>query len=442
MRLLHLGLGNFFRSHQAWYTDRCPDAREWGYAAFAGRSSALAETLEAQDGLYTLVTRAAAGDRYEIVGSLARAHGAEDHQAWLSYWRSETLAVVTSTITEAGYLRAASGGIDPVSPAVRADVAALRSGRPGRVITGPGRLVAGLAARRRADAGAVTLVCCDNLPSNGTVMSAVVTGMAALIDPALASWVESSVSFATTVVDRITPGVSADEAQRVAAATGWDDRCPVVAEPFAEWVISGDFVAGRPDWEGAGVRFTENPEPYERRKLWLLNGAHSLMAYAGSIRGHATVPEAVADPTCRGWIEEWWSEAGRHVGMAEPDLAAYQAELLTRFSNSRMADRLSRIAEDGSQKIPVRVMPVLREERASGRVPPGAVRILAAWICHLRGSGAPVRDARAAEMVAMVQGPLPEAARRVVEWLDPLAGSDGEVVNAVAAEARSLAPGA
>ena len=202
-------------------------------------------------------------------------------------------------------------------------------------------------------------------------------------------------------------------------ATGFDDRCPVVSEPFHEWVLSGAFPAGRPRWQDAGATFTDDVTPYEHRKLWLLNGAHSLLAYAGSIRGHQTVAEAVADETCRSWLEEWWAVASPHLDQPAADVAAYRAALLERFANTRMHDRLDRIAADGSQKLPIRILPVLRAERAAGRVPAGATRVLAAWICHLRGLGAPVSDVRANEVVPLAQGPLGAAVPRVLGRAGP-----------------------
>src|SRR3954462_5716295 len=182
----------------------------------------------------------------------------------------------------------------------------------------------------------------------------------------------------TTMVDRITPRTGPDDVRAVLEGTGREDRVPVVTEPFKEWVLSGAFDAGRPPWEHAGATFTDDVTPFEHRKLWLLNGAHSLLAYAGSIRGHTTVAEAVGDETCRSWLEEWWAVASSHLGQPAEDIAAYRSALLERFTNARMRDRLDRIAADGSQKLPIRILPVLRAERAAGRMPFGATRVLAA----------------------------------------------------------------
>lgn len=438
VRLVHVGLGNFFRAHQAWYTDRAPDAAEWGIAAFGGRSATLAESLAAQDSLYTLITRASDGDRFEVVSSLSASHAGGDHEAWLSYLASPQVRGVTLTVTEAAYLRAADGGLDRDRPEIRADVAALRDHLAARVATVPARLVAGCAARRRADAGPLALISCDNLPGNGDMLARVVADLAELVDPGLAEWIGASVSCVTTMVDRITPRTTPEDRQAVSRATGREDRCPVATEPFSEWVLSGTFPGGRPGWEDAGATITDEIEPYEHRKLWLLNGAHSILAYAGSARGHQTVAEAVADDTCRNWMQQWWSEASRHLDLPIEDIAAYRAALLDRFANPRMRHLLAQIASDGSQKLPVRILPVLRRERAAGRMPQGATRALAAWVCHLRGAGAPVVDVRAEQMVAQAEGPLPEAVRRVLDTLDPAVGADAEVVAAVLADVEDL----
>jgi fructuronate reductase len=438
VRLVRLGLGNFYRAHQAWYTGRAPG--EWGYAAFSGRGpSRLVDALNTQDGCYTLISRAGDGDRMAPVGSLARARAGTDHEAWLGCFTTPGVAAVTVTVTEAGYLRGPDGGLDVARPEVRSDVEALRGGEPPR--TAPGRLLAGIAARRRADAGPLAVVSCDNVAGNGAMARRVVRDLAERVDSALLDWLEQAVTFPTTMVDRITPRTTAEDVQAVREATGRDDRCPVVSEPFSEWVISGTFPAGRPRWEDAGAAFADDITPFEHRKLWLLNGAHSLLAYAGSIRGHTTVAEAAADETCQAWVEQWWAEASPHLDQPPEEVAAYRSALLERFGNARMHDRLDRIAADGSQKLPIRIVPALLMERAEGRMPEGATRALAAWVCHLRGLGAPVSDARADEVVPLAAGPLADAVPRVLERLNPALAADAQVVAAVIGQSEQLAGG-
>jgi fructuronate reductase len=413
VRSLHLGLGSFFRAHQAWYTDRADDS--WGIAAFTGRRPDLARTLEGQDGLYTLITRGADDDRFDVVRSVARAHAASDQDAWLRYWASPDVRLVTVTVTEAGY---------------RSDGAA----------SAPHRLVAGLQARRAADAGPVTIVPCDNLPSNGAVLAAVLRDTAGAVDPSLLDWMEQQVSVATTMVDRITPEPTEADRRAVLEATGVDDRSPVATEPFSEWVLAGDFPGGRPAWESAGAVVTDDVTPFEDRKLWLLNGAHSLLAYAGTVRGRATVDEAIADPVCRARVEQWWDTCAPHLELPADDTARYRDALLERFAHPRIAHSLEQIAADGSQKLPVRLLPVLRRERASGRVPEAASRALAAWVLHLSGVGVPVRDVRAAELRPLLAGGLPDGVPRVLAALDLSLGDDADLVSAVVAGVEELRP--
>ena len=174
-------------------------------------------------------------------------------------------------------------------------------------------------------------------------------------------------TFVSTSIDRITPKTTPADVAAVAAATGWRDRSPVVTEPFHDWVLSGEFRAGRPAWEKAGARFVDDIDPFERRKLWLLNGSHTLLAYAGAARGHRTVAEAVGDPEVRSWVEQFWAEAVRHLPAEGLDLDAYRAALLDRFDNARIQHLLGQIGQDGTTKLRVRIAPVLRAERAAGR---------------------------------------------------------------------------
>lgn len=437
VRHVHLGLGNFFRAHQAVYTERSPEAAEWGIAAFTGRSAALADAMQAQQCLYTLITRAPDGDRFDVIGSVVEAHAAGDHASWLHHLRSPTTALLTLTVTEAAYLRAARCGLDRAHARVLADADALRRDPAAPVTSVPGRLVAGLAARRAAGGAPLSVVPCDNLSDNGAVVARVVTDMAELVDPALAEWMTGAVSFVTSMVDRITPRATGND-ESVVRRTGILDRCPVVTEPFTEWVLAGTFPGGRPSWERAGAKFVDDVTPYEQRKLWLLNGAHSLLAYAGSIRGHETVAQAVADDTCLAWIEEFWQDASAQLDQPAAELAAYRAALLERFANPAMRHRLDQIAADGSQKLPLRVLPVLARERAAGRLPLGATRALAAWVLHLRGMGAAVTDARQAELVPLATGRLRDAVRRVVGFVDPRLAADTAVTAAVLAQAEEL----
>jgi fructuronate reductase len=289
-------------------------------------------------------------------------------------------------------------------------------------------VIAGLLARRRADAGPLAIVPCDNLTDNGGVLRSMIEEFADVIDPGLREWIAGSVSFVSTAVDRITPHTTPEDLDTAAGLTGWADHTPVVTEPFSEWVLAGDFPAGRPAWEDAGARFVDDVAPYEQRKLWLLNGAHSTLAYGGLMRGHSTVAQAVADGTCRRWVDEWWAEASAHLGQPELELREYREQLLRRFTNPRIRHLLSQIAMDGSQKLRVRAIPVLRRELAAGRRGAAALRMLASWITYVRSVPAELNDPLAARLRLAAQAPRHQASRALLGVIDTELAEDDAII--------------
>jgi fructuronate reductase len=201
-------------------------------------------------------------------------------------------------------------------------------------------------------------------------------------------------------------------------------------------VLAGDFPAGRPRWDQAGARFVSDVEPYERRKLRLLNGAHSLLAYLGLNLGHRTVAAAVADEYCELWLRRWWAEASRDLELPPAQLQAYCDRLLERFANPRIEHELVQIAADGSQKLPVRVVPVLRLYRSRQEMPAAAIMIIAAWVRYLRAAGSLVADAGLTAGWTL-DATASMSARTVLGWLSGPDGDlpeDGDLVAAVAAQ--------
>ena len=445
VRIAHLGLGAFHRAHQAWYTDVADEANEWGIASFTGRSPQAAEEIAAQDGLYSLLERSVDGDSVTVIDAISEAVDGARVDRLVEYVAAPDTAIVTLTITEAGYALDADGRPEVANPAVAADVEWLRRNLDAARFdladaprTALASLLAGVEARRRAGAGALAIVSCDNLPENGALTR---SGMLALAELAGATatreHLDEHVTFVSTSIDRITPKTTPADAAAVTAATGWRDRSPVVTEPFHDWVLSGEFRSGRPAWEKAGARFVDDIDPFERRKLWLLNGSHTLLAYAGAARGHRTVAEAVGDPAVRSWVEQFWSEAVRHLPAEGLDLDAYCAALLDRFDNARIQHLLGQIGQDGTTKRRVRIAPVLRAERAAGRDGEASVRVLGAWVAAARDGRLPAD--RAGDALAAAASESGE--RAVVELLrivDSDLLEDAAVVAAVARAAREF----
>ncbi|OAE00734.1 mannitol dehydrogenase family protein [Arthrobacter sp. OY3WO11] len=387
VRIVHLGLGAFHRSHEAWYTQHAGDGADWGIAAFTGRRPDAALALAAQDGLFTLVERSGDGDSFEVIGSISEAVDGADVRRLRELVSSPETVMVTLTITEAAYGPDSNGSFDAEAAGFAGDLAVLAGSAAtgGKLTTPLGRLVWSLAGRREAAAGPVAVVSCDNLSGNGDVARRAITGLAEAWDPELALWIRASVSFVSTSVDRITPRTTDADIAEVEESCGYRDSSPVVAEPFRNWVLSGSFPKGRPRWEDAGAVVVDDIEPYENRKLWLLNGAHSLLAYAGQLRGHTTVAQALEDPLCRDAVESFWDEAAQHLAGGELRIPEYREALRARFGNGRIAHHLSQIAADGSTKLRMRAVPVLSAERSSGRSGSGSAMMLAAWIDYVAG---------------------------------------------------------
>jgi fructuronate reductase len=377
-RIVHIGLGAFHRAHQAWFTAQVDKEKQWGIVAFTGRSAKAAEELASQDGLYTLITRSEGGDEFEVIDSIVRAEDGNDTEAFTSAIANPQTAIVTLTITEAGYGMDASGHVDTVNPPATLH-----------------RLAVALETRRRVNGQPIAVVSCDNMPSNGALLKVAMGDLFASFGAESVAWMNANVSFVSTSIDRITPKTTEADIATVLAETGWDDCSPVVTEPFRDWVLEGDFPLGRPAWENAGARFVDHIEPFENRKLWLLNGSHSLLAYAGQLRGHETVAQAIADETCLEWVEVFWNEAVQHLPADGLDLPNYRAALLGRFRNGKIAHRLAQIAIDGSTKLRVRIAPTAKAELAAGRDAKGCAVAIRAWVDFVIAKTGRVEDSQA-----------------------------------------------
>lgn len=391
VRIVHMGVGAFFRAHQAWYTARAEDADQWGIAAFTGRRPDMALALREQDGLYTLVERSEDGDNYEVLGSISEAYPGDDLESFFALVASPETAIITLTITEAGYKLGADGQVNLDDPQLAEDIERV-SGKVGTgqdVLTAVPetalvRLASALGERAEIGGGPLAIVPCDNLMENGPKLRRALIGVADQIDEGLGRWISDNVSFVSTSIDRITPRTDDELVEQVRQATGFVDQVPVVTEPFSDWVLSGDFPAGRPAWETAGATLTDNIEPYELRKLWLLNGAHSLLAYMGLLEGHETVAQAMADPECRAAVDAWWGEAKANLP-ADLGLDDYSDQLTQRFLNPRIAHLLEQIGNDGLAKLRQRIVPVAKLERKAGRSASAAATAIAKWIVATEG---------------------------------------------------------
>ncbi|GFE65481.1 mannitol dehydrogenase family protein [Litoreibacter roseus] len=364
-RILHLGCGNFHRAHQAWYTDR---AGGWTITGVAMRSRAVPDALNPQNGDYTLVTQDTGGTDYARITCIDRVLFAPDEaQAALDLIADPETHIVSLTITEKGYHLKGDGSLDVDAAAIAADLVGTAAPK-----TAIGLLAHGLSKRTTP----LTVLCCDNLTDNGTRLRGAVTAFA---DAANMGW-DAKVTFPNAMVDRITPATTDALREDVAQETSWNDAAPVATEAFSEWVIEDSFAGPRPDWHRVGVQIVDDVAPFEKRKLRMLNGAHSAMAYGGILRGHTYVHQAVDDPVLRDLAIGVMAEAATTLpdGM-DPD--SYADSLLTRWENTALDHALRQIAMDGSQKLPMRLVATTQE--LDGHAP-ASTQGIAAWIAFAK----------------------------------------------------------
>lgn len=378
--VVHLGIGAFHRAHQAAVFDAALAAGDlrWGVVGVSLRSAAVRDQLVPQDGLYTLVVRDGDGERAHVMGAVLTVLVApEDPAAVVAAIAAADTHLVTLTVTEKGYkLDRAAGTLLMADRDVAHDLAALDAPR-----TVPGLLVAGLAARRAAGLAPLTILSCDNLPHNGTLLRRAVLAMAQAHDAALHDWIADAVAFPATMVDRIVPATTDADIAALAARIGVEDRAMVKAEPYIQWVVEDRFAGARPDLAALGVQLTDRVEPWETAKLRLLNGAHSGIAYLGGLAGIAFVHEFVALREGRAFVEALWDEAAATLDPpAGLDLAAYRAALMARFANPALQHRTRQIAMDGSQKLPQRLLAPIALRRARGLASPALTLGVAAWM--------------------------------------------------------------
>jgi len=377
-RIIHIGVGNFHRAHQAVYTADASDG--WNVTGVVMGNAALFEAMDGGVG-YDLAIRGPSGVRHKNINIHDKMIFARQAPGTvIDAFVDPDVHIVTLTITEKGYcLDAATGALDLKNPSILKDL----TGDPTGAI---GLLANGLARRKSAGLPPLTVISCDNLSGNGGKLQGAVTAFS----QAASLLQDPKTCFPDTMVDRITPAIP-------------DEKAPVVTEEFSEWVIEGNFAGPRPNWGAVGVEYAEDVAPFEMRKLRLLNAAHSWLAYAGQLAGHVYVHSAIADPVLRAGVDRLWDEAQATLPDAvQPTTAAYRAALIERFSVAEMRHELAQIGGDGSLKLRERIVPLLSSENAA----PQATEAVAAWVAfvHRRVElGEPILDPNAAIIVKVIE---------------------------------------
>ncbi|GJM44136.1 MAG: mannitol 2-dehydrogenase [Gemmatimonadota bacterium] len=416
--IVHVGVGGFHRSHEAYYTDALMNrsgASAWGICGVGLREAdrRIGEILKAQDHLYTLIVKHPQG-RIEraVIGSLVDfVLGCHDPGAAIARMAHADTRIVSLTITEGGYnFDPATGDFDFSNVEVRHDLE-----HPASPRTVFGFLTAALRMRRSRDLPALTIQSCDNIQHNGDLTRRMLLDFAREQDAELARWIEGEARFPNAMVDRITPVTTPEDVADLAAEAGLRDEWPVTCEPFAQWVIEDQFANGRPAWEEVGVHFVADVTPYEKMKIRLLNAGHSVLGWLGAIHGHKTIDGCVADPLFATYLRRFLDvEATPVLDPVEGiDLERYKDELVGRFGNPNIKDSVARICLESSAKLPKFLIPTITENLAQGGSIRFATLVIAAWGYYcakaVDGQGAPL------EFVDAMERELHQAARGTPE---------------------------
>ena len=410
--IVHLGIGAFHRAQTAVYTDDAlaHEPGDWGFCGVSLRSPDARDRLVPQDGLYTSVEKSREGVRRRIIGSVREVLFLGD-QRELIQRRLEAPAtrIVSLTVTEKGYCHdPASGRLSFAHPDIAHDLA-----DPAQPASAVGHIVAALDARRQARASGLTVLCCDNLPHNGALLEGLVREFARARDPALARWIEDNASFPSTMVDRIVPATTDEDIVDNDRALGMHDAAPVVHEPFKQWVIEERFVAGRPEWDLAGVQFVADVAPFEAMKLRLLNASHSAFAYLGYLAGHEYIYQVAGEPDFVTFMRRLMrDEVGPTLKLPPGvDVLAYQDALVERFANPALPHRTWQIAMDGSQKLPQRILGTVRDNLAAGRRIDLLALAVAGWMRYVSGRDEAGREIKVSDPLAPEFARIAEAHR-------------------------------
>lgn len=369
--IVHIGVGNFHRAHEAYYTNLLlEDATQhaWGICGVAlmPTDEQLFKALQQQENEYTLTVCGRNGeDQAYRIGSLVELiWGVENPQAVIDKIAQPEIKIITLTITEGGYnMDKATGEFLLHTEKVAYDLA-----HPQTPTTVFGFIAEGLRQRKEAGNGPITLLSCDNLQHNGDTAKRAFTSFIAAQDQELAKWVATNVTFPNSMVDRITPATTAVDINRLNYKNRTNDQAPVYCEDFIQWVIEDNFIAGRPAWETVGVEFTNDVAAYENMKLSLLNASHTLLSYPAFLSGYRQVDDAMHDERFARYLRTFMDKDITPYVPApgQTDLERYKQTLIERFGNRSVSDQLSRLCFDGVSKIPVYLMPNLIRMIADG----------------------------------------------------------------------------
>ncbi len=394
--ILHIGVGNFHRSHQAVYLDdlfNIGEGHDWALVGAGVREAdeVMRQKLLAQDLYTTVVEQEADHSAARITGAMIDYIRPGDTEALIAGLSDPAIRIVSLTITEGGYyIDSATGKFDAKHPDIVHDAA-----HPEQPKTVFGLLLAGLARRRAAGVSPFTVMSCDNIPHNGAVTRNSLMGLAKLTGGGLDTWVKENVAFPNGMVDRITPATTDRERALLKDEFGIEDNWPVFCEGFKQWVLEDNFPTGRPPLEKVGVQFVPDVSPFELMKIRILNGGHAVIAYPAALMDIHFVHEAMQDKLVKGFLDKIEKDEIIPCVPPVPDtnIDDYYKLIVRRFSNPKIADTISRLCLDGSNRQPKFIIPSIADRLKAGKSVTGLALESALWCRYCHGetdSGKPI----------------------------------------------------
>lgn len=382
--ILHIGVSNFHRSHQAYYIHELIDKyKELDYGIcgvdLLDSDRKTYNILKDQDGLYTLYTKETNGShKAKIIGSIVEYFfGPENPLAVIEKMANPDIKIISLTIAEDGYhLNEITGEFDINHPEVTEDIK-----NPFSPKTVFGYLTQSFKLRKLRNLPGCTILSCDNIKSNGDTMKQSLFNYVSKTEPDLLDWISKNTSFPNTMVDRITPITNSKDIQTLKEDFFIDDQLPVVCEPFSQWVIEDKFIHDKPAWDKVGVQYTDNIAPFENLKLRLLNASHTILGILGTLHGYKTVYEAANDEDFMFFLKTFLDNevTPTLTDTDKESIENYKNNLVSRFQNPHINDQLFRICQQSSAKIPLFILPTVKYQLQNEKNVKEAAFIIAAW---------------------------------------------------------------
>lgn len=401
--IVHLGVGNFHRAHQAMYLHQLFNQGEDFDWAICGAGvkhfdAIMRKKLESQDWLTTVVELDEDSMNPVIIGSMVefvevnaltavaiegqlasspKDSGPAEIANLIDKLSQPEIRIVSLTITEGGYfIDQKSGSFDTSASDIKKDIASPQA--PCSVF---GIMIEALRRRQQAGISPFTVMSCDNIPHNGDVTKNAVLTLAGIIDSSLADWIKANVSFPNSMVDCIAPAIKEPEVARVRNLTEIEDNAPVLCEPFRQWVLEDNFVNGRPALEKVGVQFVDDVTPYELMKLRILNGGHAALAYPAALLNIVHVHDAINNKLIVGYLNKLvTSEVIPSLEKPEGiELADYFEIIKQRFGNSEVKDTVGRLCQDASNRLPKFILPTISSNLQANEKVKGLALVVALW---------------------------------------------------------------